>query len=254
MFIDTTKPVSNLLFNGKEIPVNDGQLPENVATTDYVDEKVTQIADSIPTTTSQLSNDGDGVSKFATEQYVEDIMASGGSQLPENIVTTDTDQSITGTKTFDKLSFSDALIVESPNNSSEKIAIGKNLTTNTSGVIIGINNSTGSAGNDSVLIGRNCSAGGMNSVGIGRITSTSSYGVSVGYNTNGGYQSVAIGYQAKATNTNIQLGQGTNSKYKTLQVFGYELLDENGDIPSGRLGNVYSIINSSIYEVLHTEV
>ena len=40
----------------------------------------------------------------------------------------------------------------------------------------------------------------------------------------------------------IQLGEGTNSNEKTLQVYGYQMMDENGNIPAERLkkANTYS--------------
>lgn len=54
----------------------------------------------------------------------------------------------------------------------------------------------------------------------------------------------AGGANAKCTeNTDcIQLGEGTNSNEKTLQVYGYQMMDENGNIPAERLkkANTYS--------------
>lgn len=40
----------------------------------------------------------------------------------------------------------------------------------------------------------------------------------------------------------IQLGEGTNSNERTLQVYGYQMMDENGNIPTERLkkANTYS--------------
>lgn len=59
---------------------------------------------------------------------------------------------------------------------------------------------------------------------------------------------VAVGADAKALVDNaIQLGTGTNSNEGTLQVRDYQLLDENGKIPSERLSNTSNpnlLINS----------
>lgn len=49
------------------------------------------------------------------------------------------------------------------------------------------------------------------------------------------------GYKAKVGSVNstaidaIQLGEGTNSAEKTLQVYGYQLMDADGKIPEERL-------------------
>lgn len=58
----------------------------------------------------------------------------------------------------------------------------------------------------------------------------------------------AGGYRAKAVDSDyngidaIQLGTGTNSTAKTLQVYDYQLMDANGNIPAERLANVPQII------------
>lgn len=47
---------------------------------------------------------------------------------------------------------------------------------------------------------------------------------------------IAIGYGAKATaQSSIQIGFGTNNTANTAQIFGYQLLDNTGKIPSARL-------------------
>ena len=76
-------------------------------------------------------------------------------------------------------------------------------------------------------------------VGSGASSNT---GGAVGYNakTSTGF---AGGYNAKTQDSSgdgidaIQLGTGTNSTAKTLQVYNYQLMDANGNIPSDRLKN-----------------
>lgn len=103
-----------------------------------------------------------------------------------------------------------------------------------------------------VVIGED--AGSNDGVAIGYKADAIEGGTSIGVNASGG--GVSIGYNAKAIGDvdvvidgevvetlkdypidAIQLGSGTNKNKKTLQVYGYQLLDAEGNIPKERLKN-----------------
>lgn len=80
----------------------------------------------------------------------------------------------------------------------------------------------------------------VDGVSIGSFANACGDSVSIGTTTSSSGLSTAIGYEAKVTSSvsqAIQLGQGTNSEDKTFQVFDYQLLDANGNIPAERLQN-----------------
>lgn len=208
----------------------------------------------------------DANGKIPAERLPE---GTGGAELPENLVTTDTDQNITGTKTFDKVAFSDDVVLEVPTSTNKRIRIGEKTVardtycvsignnTNAGGlnsIAIGVDSSTTNNANG-VAIGNLARTSGMSAIAIGNSPSSSGNGVALGYYADASSSGIGIGYYAKSTAKKaIQLGQGTNSTQSTFQVFDYQVLDANGQIPIERLENVTSLIETSITGVLNTEV
>ena len=190
---------------------------------------------TIPSSTSQLTND----SGFITSDDIP--------ETPTNLVTTDTDQTITGTKTFNKIRVSptgtgsNSLAIT---NGSQADNVGDILNS----VIIG----TGSLDrvyNNCVLIGADAS-GGYDSVAIGSgAKSKSDNTVTIGDGSSAeGYGSSAVGFWAHAkARGSFQLGQGTNNTENTLQFKSYQLLDANGKIPSERLNITTDGLASETY-------
>lgn len=123
----------------------------------------------------------------------------------------------------------------------------------TSGVIIGKNAQGQQPGAISpVVIGEDAASN--DGVAIGYNADSLSHGTSVGVNAIGG--GVSIGHNAKAIGRHdviidgeivesfenypidaIQLGKGTNKEEKTFQVYDFQLLDAEGNIPKERLKN-----------------
>lgn len=105
---------------------------------------------------------------------------------------------------------------------------------------------TGTSQSGAINIGSGSSSY-ANSTVLGNNAKTSAQaGVAVGRNAeSSGTAAIALGYNAKATATNaIQLGVGTNSTASTLQVGSYQLMDSSGNIPTGRMGNVYEVVQT----------
>ena len=108
----------------------------------------------------------------------------------------------------------------------------------TSGGAIGSGASTASGG----AVGSSASATYGGAIGNSASTTT---GGAVGYNakTSIGF---AGGYNAKTQTSSgaaidaIQLGTGTNSEEKTLQVYSYQLMDADGQIPEARMSSLSS--------------
>ena len=73
------------------------------------------------------------------------------------------------------------------------------------------------------------------SVSIGNNSSAENEGVAVGSGAYASNLSVAVGDGATALNDAIQLGRGQNEAEKTLQVYDYTLMLDNGKIHSDRL-------------------
>lgn len=144
-------------------------------------------------------------------------------------VTTDTDQTITGVKTFsNKIILSDS--------SSNLILTKSDVTTSKSNNII-IGEPQNLNGSSSVMIGTRVNANNY-SVVIGNNSSVYTSGVAVGFGAQAILDySIAIGRLSNSSaNQAIQLGKGTNSNEKTLQIWDYQLLDGNtGKIPVDRL-------------------
>ena len=115
-------------------------------------------------------------------------------------------------------------------NNQRNVNIGaeSNLNSSTSSVAVGYKSKTWAQ--DSIALGANAYASGLSSVAIG------SSGAQ-GYATQAqGYYSNAIGFQAVATQQDAtQIGRGTNTVAGSLQFRGYQLVDNDGNIPAARL-------------------
>ena len=169
-------------------------------------------------------------------------------------VTTDTDQTITGVKTFDSnILFSTNLIhlKYATSESRPHIIIGNynkdNLTSADYNIFIGNNGFKPSGGHGNILLGNNVFTedNANDNIILGDGHNSGNNGISIGYksgisaigfNSKGSF-GIGIGFNAnyKAANA-IQLGTGTNSNEKTLQIWDYQLLDGNtGKIPVDRL-------------------
>ena len=126
------------------------------------------------------------------------------------------------------------------NDSLAGVVIGKNAYaeqySNVSPVVIG----EGASSNDGVAIGYKAAAiEGGTSIGVNAIGG----GVSIGYDAKAiGDVDVVVDGEVVETLKDypidaIQLGSGTNKNKKTLQVYEYQLLDAEGNIPKERLKN-----------------
>lgn len=120
-------------------------------------------------------------------------------------------------------------------------AIGKNAKSVEGGGAVG----EGAIGDNGGGVGYN--AQGLNGGGAVGYKASATYGGAVGSGakTERGF---AGGYEAQTVNGSntaidaIQLGTGTNSNERTLQVYDYQMMDENGNIPMERMkkANTYS--------------
>lgn len=98
---------------------------------------------------------------------------------------------------------------------------------------IGCQNQPTSTTAGTVQIGYYTGQGGMYSVGIGFQAKST------------GYMSIAIGEQCSASGReSIQLGAGDNSEENTFQVFDYQVIDQNGHVPTDRLTNVVKTLDT----------
>lgn len=102
-----------------------------------------------------------------------------------------------------------------------------------SGIAIGYHSRSVDGG---FAIGNSTSCtGNATAVGDG---ATSVDGTAIGYNANASSDTIAIGRNAKATEYEaIQLGGGTNSTEGTLQIYSYQLMSADGQIPKDRMTN-----------------
>lgn len=238
----------------------------------YTNQKVADLVNSAPETLDTLGELAVAIEE--NESVVDAINQAitnkaDKNEIPTNVVDTISDQNITGTKTFDKVAFSDDVVLEVPTSTNKRIRIGEKAVaggtycvsignnTNAGGInsiAIGVDSSTTNNANG-VAIGNFARTIGMSAIAIGNFPSSSTNGVALGYYADASYSGIGIGYYAKSTAREaIQLGQGTNSTQSTFQVFDYQVLDANGQIPIERLGNVTSLIETSIVGVLNTEV
>lgn len=117
-------------------------------------------------------------------------------------------------------------------------AVGKNATA-TSGGAVG--NDASTTGGGAVGEGSSSTIGGA--VGYQATTTEGGGAVGADAKTSNGF---AGGYNAKTQSSSgaaidaIQLGTGTNSEEKTLQVYSYQLMDADGQIPEARMSSLSS--------------
>lgn len=237
--VDENKLTPTLSAKIKNIPTALSQLTDDVGLGNKADRSelfsgsYNDLTDkpTIPTATSQLTND----SGFIT---AEDV--------PSNIVTTDTAQTITGVKTFgDPLSWNSTAIAIAGDNPHVNVP---NMTSVYSGLYIGNRIQAPNAGGIGIgkglTFGTASSAAGSVLIGYDSSqtisTGAASYNITIGAkNTIAGTKNVIIGYDGHVSgdvSDAIQLGTGTNSSAKTLQAYEYPLLDgSTGKIPVGRL-------------------
>ena len=181
-----------------------------------------------------------------------------------NFVDLTSEQTITGTKTFNRSSSNVNMVlkgystlIETPDISlsgSGAIKIGKNIRNpNSGGVLIGedIDCNSNTSGNGNVIIGKGIKTNMSDSVrSIGNVY--------LGYSTysstkHHGGKNIVIGYDAFCDGENIiQLGTGTNTTSKTLQVFDYQLLDADGKIPNERLNLKLDVATTDEIDALFT--
>jgi hypothetical protein len=140
-----------------------------------------------------------------------------------NFATTDTEQEITGAKTF-----TEVVLKPSKYNSIgiSSTPLGLANSSNIRSTVFGAN--ILGYGNESTLLGQgvNCSSQGT-SIGASSKT-TGQYGVAIGCGAQ----------QTAGTAHGIQIGQGTNPNGGTLQVWSYQLLEKNtGKIPDERISD-----------------
>lgn len=152
-------------------------------------------------------------------------------------VTTDTDQTITGVKTFEHIKFDKSTF------------ISNNMSSNS--YVVAVGNYLSVYGDHALTIGDG-SAAGYYATGLGG-HARGQYSLAVGTSLNSaegtdatGLRSIAIGsikkegskytYTIASADDAIQIGVGTNANVKTLQIWDYQLLDGNtGKIPVDRL-------------------
>lgn len=101
---------------------------------------------------------------------------------------------------------------------------------------------TSAVGNYAIAIGQAAKAIGESAIAIGEYA-TESISTST----------IAIGKGAKAKNDGaIQFGTGTNESISSLQVYDWQLLDSNGNIPYTRLSTAVDPVLGNILEALQT--
>ena len=135
------------------------------------------------------------------------------------------------------------------------VALGYNASVSLAGTGAAVgNNASATAGG---AVGNNASATNGGAVGYGAKSEGILGGGAIGYNaySNGGGGAIGCnatatsgfsgGYNAKSSVDAIQLGTGTNSVAKTLQVYGYQLMDSSGFVPLTRLHSPTLLWNGS---------
>ena len=184
----------------------------------------------IPTEYLQsVSIDGNTITFTKSDGTALSYTSSSTPEMPTNLVTTDTDQTITGTKRFETVRFTndDSAIVigtDAGKGKNDVVSIGAGYLDGNYNVAIG--GSVRASTSSNVFIG----AGG-NIYGGGK-----SVCIASGSSATVGEGSVSVGYKANATAKNsIQLGSGNNAEESTFQVFGHQLLNAEGKIPNDRL-------------------
>ena len=193
---------------------------------------------TIPTATSQLIND----SGFIT---INDVPSGGGGGSIENAVTIDTDQTITGTKTFESL-------VLTGNNQKSIGITDTPLNIKNSSMMRATIFGAGitSISHDATLFGSG-TKGQYQATAVGSgAQGGSDYSVALGHSAKAtGYRSSALGAQSTASANNcMQLGKGTNSTEGTLQFMEFTLLDASGKIPNARLSAPIPSITTTLLD------
>ena len=89
---DSEGDLQNLVINTTNnisvtLPIRDSETlvdkEDFESTVDEINERITEVENSIPTSTSQLVNDGDGESSFATQSYLEEYVNNAiSSEIP----------------------------------------------------------------------------------------------------------------------------------------------------------------------------
>lgn len=113
---------------------------------------------------------------------------------------------------------------------------------NTPQYSLAIGSSVKALNSESVVIGHNSQSNADYGIAIGTSSEVGSVGnkaVAIGYNAKGtGTDAIAIGYNARASaSACVQLGEGINSVFGTLRFRSYQLLNEVGMIPAGRISS-----------------
>ena len=77
----STKYLANEGADGTSPYATEQFVKDNVPEVDFseIEQRIQEVAESVPTKTSELQNNGDGVSKFATQEWVLQNSTSGGS-------------------------------------------------------------------------------------------------------------------------------------------------------------------------------
>ncbi len=170
----------------------------------------------------------------ATKKYVDDAVSSNETVTVEDVLTSESGSHA--------LSAHQGKVLKS-------LIDNKANAKNTDGGFIGGDGASASMGaaiGQSALTGNGGAVGSFANAQIGFAGGAASYatsGAAVGYGATAS-AGFAGGNNAKTVDSDntpidaIQLGEGTNPAPKTLQVYGYQLMDANGNIPSARLGNV----------------
>jgi hypothetical protein len=162
-----------------------------------------------------------------------------------NLVDLTSDQTITGTKTFNyiKINGSNLAITNNP------ATVG-----NSGNTAVGISTSVSS---QSTTVGGSTSAGQWaTSVGYG--ATAKSGGLALGFaskvrESDNASPSMALGMYAEVSaKGSIQIGRGINSTTNTLQVFNYQLLDADGKIPNERLNITFDTATTDEIDALFT--
>ena len=184
----------------------------------------------------------------ATKKYVDEqvaTMASGGSVDLSSYLAKDNAEAFTPTGDYNPATkkYVDNNSIANIITSSGGVHIAEESQT-TSGVAIGAYSASGDFG---IAIGTAANA--TDSGGAIGFTAKAAKGGAIGSGAATG-DGFAGGYYAQTMDYNgdyidaIQLGEGNNPTAKTLQIYNFQLLDADGNIPKDRLNNAL-ILNSS---------
>lgn len=80
---------------------------------------------------------------------------------------------------------------------------------------------------------------------------TGQFGIAIGSSSNATYKAISMGYQANANAEGaIQLGTGTNTEASSFYVLDKKIIDQNGNIPQARMGQIMQTVTESEWETL----